>query len=140
MQSTPTNYEGSNFERMNDSFVKLHASDKIVHIFSGQHRDEHWHDHNFRIDVDIIAGSYTEEVLVPHADGSHHVEHYLRVAGTSHTILASTAHRITGLPEGFCVTQAKYGPNEKTPGFYEVRPEGIVRRNWNEADWRPLSA
>lgn len=120
-------------ERMSAGFVKLHPG-APVHVFT-EAADEFFHSHPFNFTSHVIAGSYTEEILLPHADGTCHIETVHRAAGTSHHVLATTVHRVTGLPEGFCVTRAEYGPTTQTPGFYALRPHGIYHRFWNEEAW-----
>lgn len=132
MQSYPTPIEAVGIERMNGGFVKLHPGPP-VHIFT-EAADEQYHDHPFNFTSHIVAGSYTEEVLHIHGMG-YHVETFHRQAGTSHEVQAGTIHRITGLPDGFCVSRAEYGPTVRKPGFYELREDGLYHRYHDSQEW-----
>lgn len=135
MQSYPTPGHLIGLERMNPGFVKLHPG-APVHVFT-EATDEEYHDHPFDFLTHIIAGSYTEEVLLPVGIG-YEVQQFHRQAGTSHAVKAGTIHRITSLPEGFCVTRAQYGPAQRKPGFYQLREDGLWHRYWDEHEYRPV--
>lgn len=134
MHSYPTP-DTVGIERMNDGFVKVHHGP--VHIFTDA-RDEEFHDHPFDFTTHIVAGGYTEEVLVWNGS-AYEVNSHHRGAGTSHQVTAGTIHRITGLPQGFCVTRAEYGQTVRTPGFYQLREGVLYHRFWNQPEYQPLA-
>lgn len=138
MNSYPTPAGAAHEERMSPGFLKLHPG-APVHVFTAC-EDEFFHDHPWPFTSHIAAGSYTEDLLVPQPDGTYQVESFLRAAGTSHHVPDGAIHKLTGLPEGFCVTRAEYGAGQRTPGFYRLLPSGhLEHRYWNEpADaWQP---
>lgn len=137
MDSYPTPPGAAHEERMNPGFIKVHAGP--VHVFTQAH-DELFHCHPFDFTSHIIEGSYTEELLLRRSDGTYYVQTVERLAGTSHKMPAAVPHRLVGLPSGFCVTKADYGPTVRKSGEYLLRPDGkLLHRYWDEKEFRAFA-
>ena len=121
-------------EAMSGAFTKIHVRDApsnfILHEFHA--RDEgDAHDHPFSIDVTVLRGGYVEERF-DRCGNSHTIE---RKAGDSFTIPHDAIHRIIGLPTGYCMTLATYGPWVQEPGFWRFDHGGASRRQHNSSEW-----
>lgn len=131
MDSYPTPAEAVHVEILGPHFLKVHGPDGPLHLFS-QPDTGPAHDHPFSFTSHIVAGGYEEEEYQPQPDGSVRVVVHQRRPGTSHRVLASTVHRITHLPAGFCLTKIEPGEKEQEPGFFRFDEAGIFHRFWYE--------
>ena len=127
-------------ERMNGHFLKIHVGDgRVLHHFSGADGpDSDFHDHPFAADIIVLAGGYVEQVMSldrPH-DPPQEIE---RREGDRFRNEAGTIHRIIHLTAPFCITQFRPGPHERTPGFYQFRPDGAWHRLWHDPDWHHVA-
>lgn len=126
-------------ERMNDHMTKLHLGDgRVVHHFTaadGPGAD--YHDHPWRFSSTILAGGYVEQVMDitrPH-DPPQEIE---RRPGDTFRNEAGTIHRIIRLLEPECWTVITPGEHERTPGFYQFRPDGAWHRLWHDPEFTRL--
>lgn len=134
--SYPTPAGAAHSERMNHGFLKLHPG-APVHVFTECH-DAEFHTHPFTFTTHIVAGGYTEEVLVRQPDGRWQVLTLERRPGTSHDMPVGVAHRLTGLLDGpVCVTRCEYGLTTQKAGFVRPALNGQWQhRYWDETEWR----
>lgn len=126
-------------ERMSGAFLKFHLEGPwpfhpVMHRFDApDHGDAHDHPWAFR--SIILHGGYVEEVFDLTTGRSEFIH---RKPGDSFVNAADHVHRIVDLPEGECWTMILPNAWERTPGFYQVRPDGIYHRFWNQEHFERL--
>lgn len=117
-------------ERMSDAFHKFHLSDgRALHRFTAGEPDAEPHDHPGRLEIEILAGSYVEQVFDPDTWSSKLI---VRYRGTRHVIEPQHIHRIPRLLEADCWTLCRYGPHVRESRFWRWTGR-VESRAWNEA-------
>ncbi|MET0365169.1 MAG: hypothetical protein ABW169_11005 [Sphingobium sp.] len=121
-------------EMMSPTFTKWHLGNgAAIHRFTGT--DTEFHDHPWGFSSTILAGGYTEEVIVRSDDGRHHIERYDRVPGETFRIEARHIHRIVHLRDGACWTLVQAdnaGVHIRQTRFWRFTPAGLQSRLWSE--------
>lgn len=128
-------------EIMSDFFDKFHIEGlpfpAVIHNFTDV---DHGfpHDHPFAFTSHILHGWYNEKIYNIETDGTCHSKSIKRrSAGTSHTVEANTIHRITDISEGGCYTLIIPEQKIQEPAFYKFEDGQVLRRQWNEENWKP---
>lgn len=124
-------------EVMGEHMTKHHlANGQVIHHFT-QADTGPPHDHPFNFDSTILHGGYEEEEYVLLANGSCQTLYHTRLPGQSHSVKASTVHRITALLDHDCWTIISPGRKEREPGFYRIEDDCVLHRLWN-GNWKLL--
>lgn len=128
-------------EIMSEAFCKWHlgmgstGNYMVLHRFGAADTGPH-HDHAFDCRSYILHGGYSEEVL--HPDGR--IELRDHRPGDVVEIPHDHVHRIVSLPEGEAITLYEVlGPKVQEPGFFEWRDGRMLYRQWDAADFSPVT-
>lgn len=88
------------------------------------------HCHPYRIVANILIGGYIETIWILRDGGGYTVRHDVqRRPRTTHVIEATTIHLITGLPEGFSITEAEPEEARRDWFFYLPQEDGSMLRS-----------
>ena len=131
-------------EQMNGVFTKHHIEglpfSAVIHHFSEKDQNEHIHDHPFSFTTHILKGSYIERIYEIDSDNkTWYVREVHRRQGESHFVPANLIHEIIELPEQECYTLITPQEWEKDVYFYKFESNQILRRRWDESEFKPLS-
>lgn len=136
MHSYPTPRHIVRPEPMGPHMLKLHLDPgRVLHRFTAPDTGDP-HDHPFGFTSHVLSGGYVEDVFKPQPDGTHTVNRYQRLPGTSHRVDARTIHRLVELLAPEAWTLIEPGPAEQKSGFYRFDGAGIWHRHWDEPEFR----